>query len=99
MTPISQKPACKPNDQPIEISEKPLLNNRVKKIASITRMGHVPQRPDKPNQDSHFIIKNFVQQKDMYLLGVLDGHGQFGHNVSQFVKKRLPSKFINHFCS
>lgn len=28
--------------------------------------------------------------KDLHMVGVMDGHGVFGHNVSQFVKMNLP---------
>jgi serine/threonine protein phosphatase PrpC len=28
--------------------------------------------------------------KNLYMLGVMDGHGVYGHTVSQFVKLNLP---------
>jgi serine/threonine protein phosphatase PrpC len=39
----------------------------------------------KTNQDSMVIIKNFLGNEDFYLFGVCDGHGEFGHFVSEFV--------------
>jgi serine/threonine protein phosphatase PrpC len=35
-------------------------------------------------------IKDFADMRNLYMLGVMDGHGVFGHTVSQFVKLNLP---------
>merc|ERR1719258_658998 len=48
-------------------------------------------KPESPNQDSWSILKvdgNFA------IYGVFDGHGQKGHDVSQFVKENLPKLII-----
>jgi len=48
-------------------------------------------KPESPNQDSWSILKvdgNFA------LYGVFDGHGQKGHDVSNFVKDNLPKLII-----
>merc|ERR1712046_148153 len=48
-------------------------------------------KPESPNQDSWFVLKvagNFS------IYGVFDGHGQKGHDVSQFVKENLPKLVI-----
>jgi serine/threonine protein phosphatase PrpC len=48
-------------------------------------------KPESPNQDSWFVMKvdgNFA------LYGVFDGHGQKGHDVSNFVKENLPKLII-----
>lgn len=48
-------------------------------------------KPESPNQDSWNILKvdgNFA------LYGVFDGHGQRGHDVSNFVKDNLPKLII-----
>mmetsp|Transcript_58561 Transcript_58561/g.104122 ORF Transcript_58561/g.104122 Transcript_58561/m.104122 type:complete len:389 (-) Transcript_58561:147-1313(-) len=43
-------------------------------------------KPESPNQDSFCVLK-----MDSYsIYAVFDGHGQKGHDVSQFVKERLP---------
>lgn len=34
--------------------------------------------------------KNFSQIHKNWIVGVLDGHGQFGHLASQFTKQQLP---------
>merc|ERR1719473_100683 len=48
-------------------------------------------KPESPNQDSWFVMKvdgNFA------IYGVFDGHGQKGHDVSNFVKENLPKLII-----
>lgn len=49
-------------------------------------------KPDDPNQDD-FII---VVDEDSYLLGVFDGHGIYGHYVSDYVHLELPKLLFNH---
>jgi serine/threonine protein phosphatase PrpC len=44
----------------------------------------------KVNQDSFLVLKDFAGFKDLYMLGVMDGHGVFGHTVSQFTRTNLP---------
>jgi len=48
-------------------------------------------KPESPNQDSWMVMKvdgNFA------IYGVFDGHGQKGHDVSNFVKENLPKLII-----
>ena len=47
------------------------------------------------NQDSYFIFKNFVQGFENIYMGVCDGHGYYGHEVSGFIKENLPMN-LNH---
>jgi len=47
-------------------------------------------KPESPNQDSWFALK--LENYSIY--GVFDGHGQKGHDVSQFVKENLPKLII-----
>ena len=54
-----------------------------------TRQGFIPQM-HKVNQDSFVVLKDFAGIKDLWMLGVMDGHGVFGHKVSQYVKTNLP---------
>jgi serine/threonine protein phosphatase PrpC len=48
-------------------------------------------KPESPNQDSWFVLK-FEGNYAIY--GVFDGHGQKGHDVSQFVKENLPKLIV-----
>ena len=49
----------------------------------------------KVNQDNYFIFKNFVQGFDNIYMGVCDGHGYYGHEVSGYIKENLPMD-LNH---
>ena len=62
----------------------------VAKFAHLSRQGVIPGNPGKVNQDAFFECLNFGPRSNMCLFGVCDGHGQFGHFVSDFVKQRLP---------
>lgn len=64
----------------------------VKSYAVKTRKGFVPSKPNKVNQDSYAILKGFANIECSYLFGVMDGHGTFGQQVSDFVKTQLPGK-------
>lgn len=48
-------------------------------------------KPESPNQDSWFVLK---LEGNYSIYGVFDGHGQKGHDVSQFVKENLPKIII-----
>ena len=49
----------------------------------------------KVNQDNYFIFKNFVHGFENIYMGVCDGHGYYGHEVSGFIKENLPMD-LNH---
>ena len=44
----------------------------------------------KVNQDSFIYSKDFAGIKNLWMLGVMDGHGVNGHQVSAFVKTNMP---------
>jgi len=48
-------------------------------------------KPDSPNQDSWSIVD---VHGDFSIYGVYDGHGQRGHDVSDFVRENLPKLLI-----
>jgi len=47
-------------------------------------------KPESPNQDSWFVLK----MDNFSIYAVFDGHGQKGHDVSNFVKENLPKLII-----
>jgi serine/threonine protein phosphatase PrpC len=53
-----------------------------------TRQGVQINNPNKVNQDS-LVIKTNLGDKSINLYAVADGHGAFGHFVSQFIVKNL----------
>jgi serine/threonine protein phosphatase PrpC len=53
----------------------------VERISTKTRTGFVPET-NKVNQDSFLIVKDFASLAKLWMVGVMDGHGQHGHSVS-----------------
>merc|ERR1711941_208399 len=47
-------------------------------------------KPESPNQDSWFVLTF----EGFSIYGVFDGHGQKGHDVSNFVKDNLPKLIV-----
>lgn len=47
-------------------------------------------KPESPNQDSWCLLKT----DSCSIYGVFDGHGQKGHDVSQFVKENMPKLIL-----
>lgn len=68
----------------------------IKAISSRTCTGTINGKPKPNNQDEMFILPNFAQCKAQSLIGVLDGHGIYGHEVSAFVKRQLPLMIENN---
>lgn len=64
--------------------------NEPKKFVAISKKGYVPYNKNKVNQDSYFCDYNFDGRDNCRLFGVCDGHGEYGHNVSDLVKRKLP---------
>ena len=64
--------------------------NVVRKFAFATRVGFVAENPEKKNQDTYLLAPNLSKKSSMHLFGVADGHGQYGHEVADFVKFMLP---------
>jgi len=52
-------------------------------------------KPESPNQDSWFVFR--MEKYSIY--AVFDGHGQKGHDVSNFVKEALPKLIVKHAIS
>ncbi|CAN1331084.1 Protein phosphatase 2C and cyclic nucleotide-binding/kinase domain-containing protein [Linum perenne] len=55
----------------------------------LSQRGYYPDALDKANQDSFCIHTPFGTGVDDNFFGVFDGHGEFGAQCSQFVKKQL----------
>ena len=49
-------------------------------------------KPDCPNQDDFVVV---IDDKSV-ILGVFDGHGSHGHEVSNFIHKAFPTALIDH---
>ena len=73
----------------------------VSNIASKTVLGMTGGKPKKTNQDSFFVIQNFNKTNTQVLLGVMDGHGINGSQVSNYAKLAIPhhvQSYLNREC-
>ena len=59
------------------------------RFSYLTQRGYYPEALDKANQDSFCTHTEFGESQDDHFFGVFDGHGEFGTQCSQFVKKNL----------
>ncbi|PPR87487.1 hypothetical protein GOBAR_AA33201 [Gossypium barbadense] len=59
------------------------------KYSYLSQRGYYPDALDKANQDSFCIHTPFGTNPDDNFFGVFDGHGEFGAECSQFVKRKL----------
>lgn len=55
----------------------------------LTKKGHVPYNRNKVNQDRESVHFGLQGDPSMALFAVMDGHGECGHEVAQFVKAHL----------
>ena len=59
-----------------------------------TKAGINARGRKKENQDRALVLENMAQKDGLWMLGVLDGHGMFGHLVAQYVKDTLPNNIL-----
>ena len=62
---------------------------KIKCIHDISKTG-LAGVEKKINQDRDFIFRNFVEGFDNIFMGVCDGHGFYGNEVSEYIKENLP---------
>ena len=65
-------------------------SKKIRQIESICKKGFAGPGVKKTNQDNFFIYKNFLDCPDHIFLGVCDGHGMYGHDVSGYLVNHLP---------
>ena len=65
----------------------------------LTQRGYYPEALDKANQDSFCAHTVFGENPSDHFFGVFDGHGEFGTQCSQFVKRTLCENLLRsrHF--
>ena len=89
--------------KPLITNEKLLLKikninkrKRVLKIDSCTVPGILPLlNTQKKNKNSCSVIKEFLKQKEHFLLTISDGHGLYGHLISKYLCNIFPLKLSN----
>ena len=57
----------------------------------VCQRGLYPDDPDKENQDAFKIIPSFDGEERTILMGVFDGHGEYGDDCSYFVRDNIES--------
>lgn len=77
------------SQQPSDKKQVEEQNNKRLIYSIRTRKGFSPNSLEKPNQDYYFAKINFMERENYHIFCVCDGHGTFGHLVSQFVCKHL----------
>lgn len=94
---LSVMPGILNNDNGDEYGEDDSAETELQKEArkllpngTVSLKGMVPHSNKKVNQDSPVVKYCLKGDANMHLFGVMDGHGQFGHKISQFVRKELP---------
>ncbi|KAH1057087.1 hypothetical protein J1N35_035152 [Gossypium stocksii] len=66
------------------------------KFSYLSQRGYYPDALDKANQDSFCIHTPFGTNPDDHFFGVFDGHGEFGAECSQFVKRKLCENLLRN---
>jgi serine/threonine protein phosphatase PrpC len=71
------------------------------RFSYLTQRGYYPEALDKANQDSFCAHTVFGESPGDHFFGVFDGHGEFGTQCSQFVKRSLCENVLRsrHFHS
>ena len=82
------------------------VNKKIYKIESLSQVGYSGPGILKYNQDNYFIYKNLNDESNVLFIGVCDGHGLVGHDVSKYLITNLPknlntalkktNKYISH---
>ena len=72
-----------------KIQEKP-KEKEIIKIEKLCKKGYLGDGKDKQNQDNYFIYTNFNNDSNNIYMGVCDGHGDYGHEISSFIVTNLP---------
>ena len=64
---------------------------KIYKIESICQVGYSGPGIIKFNQDNFFVYNNLNDENNILFIGVCDGHGILGHDVSKYLISHLPS--------
>ncbi|KAK3152746.1 hypothetical protein QOZ80_2BG0163000 [Eleusine coracana subsp. coracana] len=77
------------------------LGNYELRYSFLSQRGYYPEALDKLNQDSFCIHTPFGTNPDDHFFGVFDGHGEYGAQCSQFVKRKLCENLLrdSRFCT
>jgi len=80
----------KEDDEGLTALEIKSRGHMVLECAAKSKKGMVPYNRNKVNQDRTVVKWALGDDENAALFGVMDGHGEFGHLVAEFVKEKLP---------
>ena len=83
----------------LDIKSKVPVIKPIRKIQQFTHVGYNGEKDKDFNQDIAFVERKFAGDNIFIFLGVCDGHGVVGHEVSDFLRNNLPkelSKSLDH---
>ena len=66
----------------------------VTRYAVETQGGKASFNPGKVNQDTFLVKTRIHGEENTHLFAVADGHGLYGHYVSNFIKTQFPGIYI-----
>lgn len=93
----------RPSSDNVDEEEVKSSKNRetkaIKKIESLCKKGYSGPGVKKTNQDNFFIYNNFNNNSNYAYLGVCDGHGLFGQDISGYLVNNLPQNMNNNVIS
>ena len=78
-----------------EINPKKKESKTITNINSLCQKGFSGPGIKKINQDNFFIYQNFLNNPNYIFMGVCDGHGIHGHDVSAYLVYNLPLNISN----
>ena len=100
------KDALKKLNNQMNIKKQNKVFKKIYKIESLCQVGYSGPGIVKYNQDNFFVYKNLNDENNVLFIGVCDGHGLLGHDVSKYLINHLPenlnkalkktNKYINH---
>ena len=76
-------------------SDNKLKIKKVEQIGCICRPGEISYGKQKINQDNYFNYNMNID--DLIYIGVCDGHGDYGHFISDYLVKHLPKNLSNSY--
>ncbi|GJP52720.1 hypothetical protein CLOM_g11809 [Closterium sp. NIES-68] len=89
----SSRPGSRPSSRPSSRSSSPAPDEPV--VCRVACMSWAGQQDGfhKTNQDAYCFMR--TKDKKSLIFGVFDGHGPQGHDVSKFIKDRLPEMLMD----
>ena len=76
-------------------NQKKQIRKKILCMHEFSKIGYAGEDEKKVNQDNYFVFRNFMNDVNYIFMGVCDGHGSVGQEISNFLKENLPID-LNH---